>query len=129
MTEPEHHPFDPDVLKRVAAAVGIARSAGSDFATPRTADLAQLLERDAYAEQTRLQLAEKCATYRSQRDTFHTDLANATGILRRLVEHDTDPCDFDHDGLCQTHSLHSQPCPVASARRFINLMTLRHEEG
>ena len=80
MTEPEHHPFDPDVLKRVAAAVGIARSAGSTFASPRTTDLEQLLERDTYAETTRLQLAEKCATYRSQRDELHTRIDAVRGL-------------------------------------------------
>jgi hypothetical protein len=38
------------------------------FGEDRQADLAQLLERDAYAEKTRLQLAEACATLRAQRD-------------------------------------------------------------
>ena len=61
--EPEY-PFDPDVPKRVAAAVAEAKSVGATFATVRRTDLAQLLERDTYAEKTRLELAEASANWR-----------------------------------------------------------------
>lgn len=73
MTE-QHKPFDPAVPKRLRAAVAAATLSHSTFASPRASDLEQLLERDAYAEQTRLQLAEKCATYRSQRDEAYSSI-------------------------------------------------------
>ena len=71
MAEHEHHPFDPTVRKRIHAAITEAKSVFATFASPRTTDLEQLLERDTYAEKTRLQLADKCATYRSQLDELH----------------------------------------------------------
>lgn len=47
-----------------------------------------------------------------------TDLEN---LLRRLVEHETDPCELDHHGYCQAHHLHSPPCPVAVGRKLLGL--------
>lgn len=73
MTE-QHKPFDPAVPKRLRAAVTAATLSHSTFASPRASDLEQLLERDAYAEQTRLQLAEKCAALRSQRDEAYSSI-------------------------------------------------------
>lgn len=85
MTE-QHKPFDPAVPKRLRAAVTAATLSHSTFASPRASDLEQLLERDAYAEKTRLQLADKCATYRSQRNQALSDLAGANEQLDHLAE-------------------------------------------
>jgi hypothetical protein len=32
---------------------------------------------------------------------------------------DPDPCEYDHNDLCQAHSLHSRPCPHEEAKRLI----------
>lgn len=85
MTE-QHKPFDPAVPKRLRAAVTAATLSHSTFASPRASDLEQLLERDAYAEQTRLQLADKCATLRGQRNQALSDLASANEQLDHLAE-------------------------------------------
>jgi hypothetical protein len=49
-------------------------------------------------------------------------LAEAITHLHRLVDHQDDPCDFDHHGQCQTHSTDgSEPgkCGVAEARAWL----------
>lgn len=28
-----------------------------------------------------------------------------------ILLHDPDPCEYDHHGYCQAHSLHENPCP------------------
>lgn len=134
-TEPTStQPFDPELPTRLRAYLDARRrhEAVLGQEDPGTidirlgvplevADIDGLLERDAYAEQTRAQLADKCADYRGQRNELQTQLDNATAILQRLVAHVTESCDLDHEGTCLTHRPHTEPCPIASARRFVNL--------
>ena len=37
-------------------------------------------------------------------------------LLAELV--DFDPCQYDHNGLCQAHSLHAKPCPHQQAKEY-----------
>jgi hypothetical protein len=41
--------------------------------------------------------------------------------LRGLVADfvDPDPCDYDHNGYCQAHSLHGRPCPHERAKTLL----------
>lgn len=76
--EHEHHPFDPEAIKRVAAFVAAIPASVITIAirpggTLRRPDLAQLLERDEWSDTTRLELAEACAKLRSQRDELHAE--------------------------------------------------------
>lgn len=58
-----------------------------------------------------LELAEQDRTSaEAERDTLRA-------LLAELV--DTDPCQFDHNGRCQAHSLHSAPCPHARAKEVL----------
>jgi hypothetical protein len=56
-------------------------------------------------------------------DTYATEHFEAVKAerdrLRALVADftDPDPCQYDHHGLCQVHSLHERPCPHEVAKR------------
>lgn len=97
--EPQPRPFDPALPGRIARFLE-AGSGGETVAIRgtrvlRRSDLAELLERDRYAEKTRLQLAEACARLRQERDESEaksqrdsdelrdkrTDLLEIRGIL------------------------------------------------
>jgi hypothetical protein len=95
--EQQTHPFDPAVPERIRAfleafadpehpqgAISTLRSEGLRLTVD---DLAQLLERDAYAERTRLELAEKCADYRHQRDEARTILDRVTAQMQEYAKH------------------------------------------
>ncbi len=45
------------------------------------------------------------------------DLARALAILADLV--DDAPCQYDHHGYCQAHSLHERPCPHERAKTLL----------
>lgn len=95
--EPER-PFDPDVPKRVAAAVAEAKSVGATFATVRRADLAQLLERDTYAEKTRLELAEASANWRHKYEQTRAKLEAVRAVANEWHAYATG------EGAEETHS-------------------------
>jgi len=42
-------------------------------------------------------------------------------MLRGLVADfvDPDPCEYDHNGYCQAHSLHGRPCPHERAKALL----------
>lgn len=46
-------------------------------------------------------------------------------LLAELV--DDEPCCYDHDGNCQSHSLHERPCPHETAKHV--LTTAKHKLG
>lgn len=58
--------FDPNMLGRARAALTQARMAGTTFASIRTGDLAELLDRLEYRGNEALQLAAECAGYRTR---------------------------------------------------------------
>jgi hypothetical protein len=45
--------------------------------------------------------------------------AQAVTLIARGI--DDDPCEVDHNGLCQTHWLSPAPCRNAEARRLLGL--------
>jgi hypothetical protein len=47
--------------------------------------------------------------------------AQAHQLLLDLVEHEDDPCSYDHHGYCQTHGPGEIPCTIATARQFLGL--------
>lgn len=81
----------------------------------------------------REELAKELASYRSAPhpdDAYMQGCADAKreadeewGPLRELLLRgvDDDPCDVDHNGLCQTHWLSPAPCRNAEARRLLGL--------
>jgi hypothetical protein len=107
--EPEH-PFDPALPSRIDTFIATWKAEISDVDSGPLAavhtngettvltlgDVAGLRARDAYAEQTRLQLADKCATYRSQRDEAHAEverLKKQVKDLTHTVSHMLPSCD------------------------------------
>lgn len=34
---------------------------------------------------------------------------------------DSNPCKYDHNGLCQEHSLHKNPCPHETAKKMLGI--------
>lgn len=145
---PEHHPFDPEVRTRLTAFLNavpesIITIAIRHRASLRRKDLQQLLERDEWSDATRLELAEKCARYRSERDDFHAEAdayinslaaaraerdqarelaREAIDHLERQVGNEDDPCHFDHHGGCQTHFKDGSErgkCGTTEARTFL----------
>lgn len=97
--EPQPHPFDPALPGRIARFLE-ANPSGETIAIRgtrvlRRGDLAGLLERDRYAEKTRLQLAEACAALRAQgndqrarADAYRDAFEQLHSRVRRL-------CNFD----------------------------------
>ena len=62
------------------------------------------------------------STAEKLRDGYRRQLREAVAHLHRLVDHQDDPCDFDHHGRCQAHSTDgSEPgkCGVAEARAWL----------
>lgn len=68
------------------------------------------------------------------RGSFH--LGSACGRCRRCVNEllilvdqfvDPSPCRYDHNGRCQSHSLHERPCPHETAKHV--LTTAKHRLG
>lgn len=47
--------------------------------------------------------------------------AKARELLRRFVEHEDQPCRFDHHGYCQEHGTDEPPCAVRVARQLLGL--------
>jgi hypothetical protein len=51
------------------------------------------------------------------REWLDSELATAVRLIRELAE-DT-PCRLDHEGYCQAHNLHPDPCPHHTAMAFL----------
>lgn len=148
-----HHPADPDAADRLTAYFQPDRFPGFTIDNDRDwtseqvcsvlehhreflrqtiePSVREMLQQRADARQRSMELADKCAAYRSERDDYHAeadalvnDLAKARaerdtwkgraqGLqderdeavqhLHRLVDHQDDECQFDHHGCCQTH--------------------------
>lgn len=135
----EHHPFDPALPGHLDAFIAawqtdigseptfplatvLARFETNEWCTLTLGELIQLRDRLAFAEKTRLELAEKCAAYRGERDQARELAREAIDHLERQVGNEDDPCDFDHHGSCQTHfkdgSEHGK-CGTTEARTFL----------
>ncbi len=63
-------------------------------------------------------------------------LGSACGACRRCCDQlvhlvselvDQSPCRYDHNGLCQAHSLHERPCPHETGKHA--LTTAKHRHG
>lgn len=58
----------------------------------------------------------------NDRHKLKVQFAEALDLLGRLVDHQDDPCEFDHHGTCRMHSAASgEPgtCAVAQARAWL----------
>lgn len=47
-------------------------------------------------------------------------------LIAELVD-SREPCRYDHNGLCQAHSLQEKPCPHETAKHL--LTTAKHRHG
>jgi hypothetical protein len=68
--------------------------------------------------------------YRPNRAAYWAD--KAIEHLHRLVDHQDDPCEFDHHGTCQAHFTDgSEPgkCGVAEARAFLARFEARNRRS
>lgn len=99
--EPEQ-PFDPELTSRIDTFITAwrldigddetipflsVRGVDDEWVTLTFGDVAQLRERDAYAEKTRLQLADSCADWRgryeeqrTRAERLHTTIARITAL-------------------------------------------------
>ena len=44
-------------------------------------------------------------------------IAELRGLLDEMT--DSQSCNFDHHGYCQTHNLHERPCPHERAKKIL----------
>jgi hypothetical protein len=50
----------------------------------------------------------------------HCDRCTET-LVKTLAELvDSDPCQYDHHGLCQSHGLHKRPCPHEQTKHILS---------
>lgn len=55
-----------------------------------------------------------------ERDRARTTAERVPGLLDLIAElTDTDRCEYDHHGYCQTHGLHADPCPHGRAKALL----------
>lgn len=68
-----------------------------------------------------------------RREDAIRNLANEVAIdaLLDLIDELTVPsaCDYDHDGMCQTHFLDERPCPHERAQKLLAARGARVDEG
>jgi hypothetical protein len=127
LTEPDR-PFDPAAAQRVAAYLERFHGSGPiDFSIPvspgqplhdlRAADLREVLRQFAYAKESRDELAEKCATYRSQRDQYHARFDQAANLVLSLFAHLTGEA-----GACRVPPHRGEECPRPAALTFLRTL-------
>lgn len=80
----------------------------------------KLAQAEAEAAQA-FRLAEERLLAFNQQHRRASDSEAARAGLVGLVEAfiDPDPCEYDHHGLCQAHSLHERPCPHEEAKALL----------
>lgn len=69
-------------------------------------------------EDENLRLADKIEALEAENARLKQREAELVALLERLV--DPDPCQYDHHGYCQAHSLDEYPCPHEQAKEFLN---------
>lgn len=94
---------------------------GFDKLGDRMGEFAQAAqgERGRYAAENQ-RLREEADRLRAAWESAWAERNEARGLLHRFVDHEDDPCRFDHHGDCQEHGS-SGPCQVAEARRLLGL--------
>lgn len=70
-------------------------------------------------------VADLISMVNSSDDKACDQIHRLMSILRRMVDHENDPCELDHHGSCQTHNSGS-PCITAVARRSLAEMDITH---
>jgi hypothetical protein len=60
---------------------------------------------------------DPCPWHDGEGEPMRDQLKGAVDLLRELV--DPDPCRYDHNDLCQAHSLDPRPCPHERARTLV----------
>jgi hypothetical protein len=114
------NPDDEDDAHDVVVSVG-DRGVGAFIEMARTA-VPELLAEIGRLTRQRNAATASCDRVAARAIYLRADRDQARTHLRRLVDHQDDPCHFDHRGTCQAHSVDgSEPgkCGVVEARQFL----------
>ncbi len=125
--------FEDEYLKRVVMAVQVAlkeygRVGGEPGETPRT-------DAETFYAPTRenphiwnrpVVDYEFCRTLERENAALSAEVERLRGLLREMADANNvdDPCEYDHNGRCQSHWLYERPCLAERVRE-----ALRAEAG
>ena len=132
MPDDSHETFDPELPQRLEHLLATIAASPECYGLDddhiwviehgdkhiSLAELTQLRHRLAYAERTRAELADKCATLRQERDELHARLDQAADLVLSLFAHVS-----SDTGTCRVPPHSGEECPRPAALAFLRTLT------